>query len=421
MTRYFSLQSEPVNASRATVQAVASGVVAQLFLLISGPLVARLLGVVDRGYLAGLMAWPSFIVPLGTLGVGSACTYYLSRGTNDSPKILGEVYRIAILQVVFLTAVVAVVLVAWTRGKPLEVRLAALPVLVAVPGWLLHQYSLAALQGFREFGRFNVLRVLPAALYALGAVVLFVLRVDKIIAIVVVAVCSAALPAAIATRLVVSTVRPSWKRAPAFRRRLISFGLRGHLGALSPVDGLRIDQVVGALLLSPADLGLYAVAAAFCNLPRIVAESAGKVMYPLLAQRSGGAPRSRLLWGIFGGVTALNLMSSAVLFVAMSFLIRLFFGEQFSGATPVARVLLVGTTLVASRRILADALRGLGKPGISTLTEISMYPWLLAGAPILIGSMGVMGLAVALTVGYGLSLVAAIGATIRFTRSEMVP
>ena len=401
---------------RASAHTVATGLGAQLFLLISGPLVARLLGVVDRGYLAGLIAWPVFIVSLGSIGIGSACTYYLSREPRDAPRILGEVYRITLLQVAVLTAVVLAVLVAWTRGKPDAVRLAAYPMVVMVPAWLFHQYALSALQGLGRVTRFNVLRILPVGLYAVGAIALFVLGVNTIIAVVAISVGSFAVSAVAATLSLLSIVRPTWVDHSPLRQQLISFGMRGHLGGLSAVESLKLDHILGTLLLSAGDLGLYAVAGAFCNLPRIIAEGAGKFLYPMIVHQRGRRSQSRLLWKAFGGVTALNVVFSTILFIAMPFLIGLLFGEQFASATPVARILLLGTTLVASRRILADGLRGLGKPGMSTLTEISMYPWLLVGAPLLVYSMGVVGLALTLTIAYGLSLLVAIGVVLRLTR-----
>src|SRR5579885_625558 len=145
----------------------------QLCLLTSGPLVARMLGVDGRGYLAGLTLWPLLISLLGGLGVPVGCTYFLSQRPADRRRILGEVYRIALVQGAVLTALAALVLLAWSRGRPAEVRTAVYPLLALLPAMLAHQYAMGVLQGQHRFRAFNLLRLLPTALYAASVAVLF--------------------------------------------------------------------------------------------------------------------------------------------------------------------------------------------------------------------------------------------------------
>ena len=62
----------------ATVATTATGLAGQAALLISGPLLARTLGLDGRGQLAALLLWPNVIALLGTLGLPSAVTYFLA-------------------------------------------------------------------------------------------------------------------------------------------------------------------------------------------------------------------------------------------------------------------------------------------------------------------------------------------------------
>src|SRR5581483_2997532 len=92
----------------------------------------------------------------------------------------------------------------------------------------------------------------------------------------------------------------------------------------------------------------------------------------------------------FWAVTLVNVPLTAFLVAEMPWLVRLFFGAEFAGAVPIARVLLIGT------------------PAVSTVSEVSMYPWLLAAAPVGIARWGATGLAGVLSVGYALSLAVAL-------------
>src|SRR3990172_6537249 len=93
------------NLLQTTAQSIATGLVGQVLLLISGPLVARILGVEGRGYLAALYVWPAMLAALGTLGIPVACSYFLSSEPGQAARILGAVYRMAIEQTVVLTAI----------------------------------------------------------------------------------------------------------------------------------------------------------------------------------------------------------------------------------------------------------------------------------------------------------------------------
>ena len=64
---------------RDAALAVATGFAVQSVLVVTGPLLARMLGPSGRGYLAALILWPLVITQLGNLGIPSALTYSVAR------------------------------------------------------------------------------------------------------------------------------------------------------------------------------------------------------------------------------------------------------------------------------------------------------------------------------------------------------
>ena len=396
------------NLFRATAQSIITGIGGQIVLLISGPLLARILGVDGRGYLAALYVWPVMLAAIGTLGIPVACSYFLNSEPGQTERILGAVYRMAIGQVVILMAILGVFLFWWGRGKPDEVQVAIYPTLLFIPAGLAQEYALAVLQGKQRFSSFNAMRLLPALLYAICVVVLFLLRENRLFIVVLLWVSTFLLAGVATTIVALRQTRIDWNTQPDLRRRIRQFGLHGHLGAIAPVDSLRLDQLAASIFLSPAALGIYVVGYAFTNLPRFLSQSAGMVAYPAIAQRQGFAEKERLVWRYFWGVTLTNCAISAILIIAMPSLVVLFFGKEFIASVPIAQILLVGTTFAASRRILVEGLRGHGYPQVSTLAEVSMYPWLLTGGAFLMWIYGIKGLAIGVTIGYALSLAVAL-------------
>jgi len=403
----------------ATVQSIAAGMGSQLLLLISGPLVARLLGVEGRGYLAAVNVWGVVLTVVGTLGVPAACAYYLSQGKDDAGRILGEAYRLALWQIIVIFPLLALVLGWWGHDKPGDVRLGVYLSLAIVPANLLHQYALAILQGQHRFSALNIARVLPGLLYAVNVAGLYAADERRFPCVVGAWVVSFILAAVVSTTLALRGRAIDWQgRDCELRKELLLFGLRGHIGMLAPVDGLKLDQIAASILLSPAALGLYVVAYAFTNVPRFVAHSAGLVAYPTVARQTDAKSGYRLASRYFLAITALNVVGATALILLMPVVIPWLFGQAFAASVEISQILIVGATVVASRRILVECLRGLAHPGISTVAELSMYPWLATGGLYFIMSYGAVGLATSVSLGYGISLLVAAVAW-RAVRTEL--
>lgn len=396
--------SNPSSLLRSTVQSIVTGLGSQLCLLVSGPIVARLLGIDGRGYFAALNAWAIMVATLGALSVPTACTYFISREPTQVGIIIAEVYRIGLVQVFILMSVLAGLLLLWGHGKPQEIKIAIYPTLFMIPAFLAHRYALSILQGCRRFTAFNLMRLLPVASYAATVTMLYLLHENRLFIVVVAWVLTSLLASIIAIAVVLKQVRIDWHHKTDLRRRLLHFGLSGHIGAIAPLDNMRLDQLAASIFLAPSALGLYAVAYAFTNLPKFISQSAGMIAYPEIAQQKKGGHENRLLWRYFWGITVLNITLTLALVFLVPLLIPLFFGQQFNGSIPIAQILLIGATFAAPGRIIIDGLRGLGKPQLSTLSEFSMYPWLLTGGVFLMLRYGINGVAVAVVIGYAFSL-----------------
>ena len=77
-------QGSPQGLRRDAALAIATGFAIQAVLVVTGPLLARMLGPDGRGYLAALILWPLVITQLGNLGIPSALTYSIARDSSTS-------------------------------------------------------------------------------------------------------------------------------------------------------------------------------------------------------------------------------------------------------------------------------------------------------------------------------------------------
>jgi O-antigen/teichoic acid export membrane protein len=373
--------------------------------MISGPLVARMLGVDGRGQLAALILWPTVIAQLGSLGLPLAVTYELARGSAGAARAKRAVLLFAGPQAAILSAVHVAVLLFVLNGEPASIRAAGLSTLVAVPAALAQQYGLAMLQGKQRFAAFNTLRLLPAAVYAGGVVALFVIGAGSIVSVVLVTM-GANLAVGVTT--LATGLRAAWGASaagqPAGVSAMVRFGLRGLLGSVSPIESFQLDQMVLALFLAKEALGLYVVGLAFTNLPRFVSQSVGLVAYPAIAGQTDTKAAKRSLWAFFWLTMAMAVVIVLPLWLAAGRLVPFFFGGDFRDAVAVTRILLPGALFAAGRRILSDGMRGRGHAAAGTVAEVVAWFWLAPALAILVPIWGVNGVAVALSGSYALSL-----------------
>lgn len=391
---------------KATAGSLASSFVLQSALVISGVLVARMLGPQNRGFLALLILWPTVIARVGSLGIPSAVPYFLARDPERSRNLAHGLLRPVVLQLIVLTALHAGILWFFLLGKQPAVRSAGLITLAGVPNLLGLDYGLGLLQGQQRFTAFNIFRALSGCLYAGAALALFLLGIGSLVTVAIVLATSGL---AVAGGALLIGVRglpvSSDSDQSGLSKEMVWFGLRGFLGSVSPFETFRLDQAVIGLLLSPAALGLYVVGLAFTNLPRLVAQSVGLVAYPYIASRQSDNPQWRSIKPFLLFSMAVTTPVIILIAATADFSVPFFFGHEFASAIPVTRVLLIGALFMAARRVLSDGARGSGFPGIGTLAEIASWLCLVPGIVLLAPRWGIVGVGAAFTVASAASLI----------------
>lgn len=400
---------------RASLWSIGTALAGQGALLLSGPLVARSLGVVDRGHLAMVVLIPLLVTQVCQLGLPNAVTWALAGGNGKGHGALARPTVAAIAAQLAASAVLhAVAALAFTVGAPGPVRAVALASLPTTPAVLAHVYALAVLQGRRRFGPFNLLRTLPAVLYAATTLVLFVTGTGSLATITAAWSGSSALVAVVCIRVAATAHGPlPTGAAGAGPRELAGYALRGWLGSMSPLETFRLDQLVVGLVVSPSALGLYAVGSSFSNLPRFVAQSLGAIAFPAVAAETDEAAARRRVWrSALAGAAACGVVVAAIAAVAPVAL-PVLFGAEFRPAVGITQLLLVGALLTGVRRVLADGLRGLGRPGAGTVAEVATWVALLAALAVLVPTLGVRGAAIGFTVAAAAGLAVAVGGVAR--------
>jgi O-antigen/teichoic acid export membrane protein len=400
------------------VGSVASGLGSQSALVISGVLAARMLGVENRGYLALLMLVPFIVAQLAGLGLPIGLTYFVAGARSTARAVMRSLAPVILAQAAIVPAVHLAALVLLLEDAPGAVWTAALATLPLGPASLAHQYALGLLQGQQRFRALNLVRLLPASLYAAGVAALYLAGEDRLLpvalawtgAIVGAAACSTAVAAA-------TLRRGAGGGSPPSRASLVRFGLKGLLGSSAPSETFRLDQAVVALFLSPAALGLYVVGLAFTNLPRFLSQSIGMIAYPRVAADADVPEARRAAWRFVALTAAVCLPVIVALELTLPALMRFFFGAEFTDAVPLARLLLVAAFFWSLRRTLSDGARGVGLPTLGSVGELVAWVVLPIGLAVLVPLGGVLGVSLAMVIAAFASFaVVAVGFALSATR-----
>jgi O-antigen/teichoic acid export membrane protein/O-antigen ligase len=402
-------------ASDALAGSLLAAAFSQAVLVVSGVLLARALGPEDRGYMALVFLVPTLLALAGNVGIPLACTYFVARNPGAARAIAAKLVTPVLLQTAAGVLLTLGALLTVLSDEPGRVIAAGLVTTALVPALLIQIYGMALLQGQQRFRAFNVLRTMPPFLNAVGLLAAVVTGFHSLFELTVVTVGANVLAAGLILEALLRGLDPPGDAAtddvPSLGE-LTRFGLKGFFGSISPVESFRLDQAAVAVFLNPVALGIYVVAQAFINLPRFVAQSVGMVAYPRVAARHDPELARRSLWRHFALGTALALAAVGALELAVPALVPLFFGDAFSEAVPIARILLIGAFFVSARRILADGVRGMGHPGLGTSAEIVSWLVLLPSVVVLAPAFGAEGVAMAVTGAWVTSFLVLLAATL---------
>lgn len=371
----------------------------------TGVITARLLGPEGRGAFAAITLWPQFLAAVGLAGLPYSLVYHLRNNPQARPEILGTA----------LALTVAVGCVAATLGA------------LAVPMAMAHGYS-AAVIAFAQAGTGLTLVSIVSMLLkrSLGAVELqgmanwfgladplvylgLLLAAATLSPVFTAEIAAACLFAGSAVTLVAvlprlpAGCRPSFRGVSGWAGRVGGYAVRAAPAGLTESLAGYLDRFVLVALISPAELGLYAVAYALSRLMGVVQSAVASVGMPAMAGRSPAdtkALHDRLFRFVLFAVAVIVAGGFALGGTAISFV----YGAQFAMAATLFHILVVEAALTCLGQVVAQLYYCLGRPGhVSTAQALA---FLVSGAAmlLLVPGLGALGAAAGLAAGAALRL-----------------
>ena len=363
--------------------------------LATAMIAARALLPEGRGDLALIVLWPMLAAQVASLSLSEALLVLTASGRGDSRRL----FATALWLTLALAAVAAAVAGFWLAPatlalRPEEVQAAGRLCLWLVPATLLSSLILDSLRGRLDHTGWAVLRSVQALAYLACAALAWHLGAGLM-------GFALAFVVSHAVALLVSGFRLASKGGLAFvpdpetARPLVGLGLRLHSGFVVQVLGGRVDQIAIALLLDPAQLGLYAAAMTLIlgllQLTASVSQAAFPKVLALPARPERAEAIRRTLVLVLAGIA----LAAVLLFALADPVVRLLFGPDFAPAADLVRLLLLGIVPHASREVFMVALKSDGRPLAVGQAEVLSLAFFVLALALLVPRHGTAGAAAA--------------------------
>ncbi len=327
-----------------------------------------MLGPVGRGELAALILWPSALGSLASFGIGQAIVFHAGRQEHGSSEVCTAGMVIGFVQtLVILLAGVLLIPIALKHYSP-EVRYLSLLFLITMPTFWLSVYPASFFQGRNELFQFNALRLISQIVYALGLAFMLVAHRTALREVVFIQMAGYPIAFAIGVIVLVKVVRLrfAWSRAAC--GSLLKYGAKAHVSNMTAYFNQRVDQLILSVLVSPAQLGLYAVAVTLSTGVGFVPLALGSATFAAGANQ-GPDHAKRTIARAFGVSLLWLTLACAALFVASPFAINLLFGSKFSGSVLACRLLLPGMIALGLNQVLYSGASAMGHPALPSYAE----------------------------------------------------
>jgi O-antigen/teichoic acid export membrane protein len=376
--------------ARVTASMTLVNVVIMAAAFVTAPLQARALGPSGRGDLAAILV-PFGLAPLILhLGIGAYGARQAARGKPLGP-LLGSLGS-ATLVIGVLGALAGVPLAAYLAEGRDTVHTYLLVAFALLPVGLVGTLLISVNSGLERWNVVIAARLIPPLSGVIALAALYLLDALTVESAAIVAIAGG-----VASTIPLFGILRGRKLSfdPPVIREGIPFGLKAWLGGLASLSNTRVDQLLMITLVSPRQLGLYAVAVSLAGFSGALTAGLGPPLFTRVAAGETELAARALR-------VSLVLAGIATIIVALLTppLIYVLFGSPFEDSIPMAWILLAAGIPLAGATVLTAALTATGRPGVPAVAEAVALVVTIAGLAVLLPPFAGIGAAIVSLVAY---------------------
>ena len=321
------------------------------------------LGPAGVGSLAVVNVTIALGVQIGSFGLPSANTYFISRNRED----LGKAWANSLAFAIVVGGAIAAGIFIAARLRPNAfgpVSATLIPIaVISLPFQLILLLGLNVFLALGQISRFNITEGSAQLALVINAfVALMVLRggLPTLVSLNTAASVTVGVIIILMIRSAAKKLRTEsrWFDLATFRR-MIRYGLKFHIAVVAAIVIVRADLLLVNHFRGAAEAGVYAVAGQMANLVLMLPAVIATLLFPRTSAEPD--PQARLTMRVTRH-TAFILLIICLLAVPCSFLIPVIYGSAFQQSTLQLLILLPGVYFMGVESVLVQHFTGSGLP-----------------------------------------------------------
>lgn len=370
-------------------------IIIQLLGLMSGVLIARMLGAEGRGELTVIMMWPSIIATAGLLGVD----IILARKSPHHEHYDVRLYMLAVFFSVVLG--VSFVLIGYfmlpylLSEDKLYLSSFSQLFLLYIPSSMLTIYLCSIALGRGDIKRYNYSRLVFSPVYIILLLIVFISIDVAVQDVVLVFIVSSTITGLL---LIGNVLLKSSKVSsePENKLNILREGLPFGFSATIYSFSTHLPSILLAALVDVKTIGLFAVAYVVSTIHMPFGNAIGKVLFSEAARSFNSSMdvtlyRFRMILLIYVFVAVISLL-------ILPYLLSWLYGVEFNSAIPLLDYIIPATCILAVVNITDDLLKGFGVSHPGIVTRLIGVVVLIVVGFMLTSKIGVQGLLYALLI-----------------------
>lgn len=366
-------------------------------------ILARVLGPEGKGIYSLIILIPGLMISFGNFGIGAANVYFVGSKKHSIQNVISNSLVLAfslglILILVFWILTKFSFFQEFISSNKISSAYLWLVVLV-IPISFLVSFFRSILLGKEKIADYNVTKLVEGFIQLLAVVILLIILSQGIFG----GIVSYILGILSSSLIAVVFVRRLIKFKFSFSKRLLKdsavYGSKVYGADALSFLNYRLDMFLIAVFLNPAAVGFYSIAVGIVERLRMVPGAFATVLFPRVSSL-GEADANNFTPKIIRHTFFIMIVLSIFLLLLASPLVGIVFGSDFLPAVAPLIVLIPGIIAMGIGENLAADLAGRGKPHFAVYSSLLCLAINIPLNIILIPRIGIMGAALASTIGY---------------------
>ena len=380
-----------------------TNLIMQASTFVTGIIIARLLQPAGRGDLATVMLWPSVLV-LGLMGI----QWSVAREVASHPETEADLGFTAMYLALGLSLPVIIIgyfaiphLLSQDKRHLIGITHFYL---LWVPLQFVALNLLALDQGSLRWRNFNLGRLWFYIPNMIFLVLFWIFKIEQLAWFVAAYLGSTLIMVTLPVEAPMGLTQKGTVQTAVWQRHLLRQGFPFFCASMSIEASTKIDQILIITFLPSSMVGYYVAAFAFASVHVSLGAALRDTSFGVVANAPDTAAQGRFLTKMFRQASLLYCVAGGAVVCLAPLMIPLLFGRTFAPAIKPAMLLALVTILNGQSNILIESLRGVGKPVVIVLSNLTGAASVAIAAWFLLTPYGLMGMAGAAAIGAAIQL-----------------